>query len=75
MRTLESGGASLDNQSKHSHQSIRKDPFFHIGKQFNDRANEAKSLKLFASQLLKDLGSDEDELYSASRAGGAGGVL
>ena len=32
-----------------SQKSIRKDPFFHIGKQFNQRVNEAKSLKQFAS--------------------------
>ena len=49
-----------------SSQSIRKDPFFHIGKQFNQRVNEVKSLKNFASQLLKDLDSDDD-LYSGSR--------
>jgi hypothetical protein len=32
-----------------STKSIRRDPFFHIGKQYNQRVNEAKTLKHFAS--------------------------
>ena len=41
-------------------QSIRRDPFLHIGKNFDQRVNEVKNLQQFASQLLEEIDDPEE---------------
>jgi hypothetical protein len=43
--------APAENKEK----SIRRDPFLHIGKNFDQRVNEVKNLQMFASQLLQEI--------------------